>query len=240
MDEDDFFAMMPEHQRLQHHHLGGEGGGGGPYGPGYGGHSPATKNKYYGLSAVASADHDDHSSPAKNAQLKDIHLAETIPLKRNGVPKWQQHPPHRTRLSYGEPASPFRVIRHSQTWDHHAQSSPLRQPILYNIKENPGDLRQTSSFDPWSPPVVGRRQQVPPLGSNGSGRVKPFRIDDSSGLDDREGQIDGAGEQDGEEKDWKVRILSKNVFSEASLRFDSHSQTLLFHHCTLSEFHWFL
>jgi len=191
VDDDDFLAIP------DHFYLGGEGG-----------HS--TTHKYYGLSAVASyatSDNDDSSTVKNSAQTKgtqstDIETsthASHLSLKRN-APRW--HPPHRTRLSYGEPDSPFRTIGHSQTWNHHGQS-PMRE--LMKPQYLPGSLRQTSSFDPWSPPSVGRRssqrswkeQEVQLLSSNGDGDVKPFPIDGSRGLDSR------AAEQVGVNTNWK-------------------------------------
>ncbi|KAL7538680.1 hypothetical protein ACHAXR_009230 [Thalassiosira sp. AJA248-18] len=206
--DDDNFLAMPDH-----FHVVGGGGGGGDGG--------SATHKYYGLSAVASfatSDHDDYSSTKHNkAQTKGLPLPDIessaaapvsssssrVMLQRN-TPRW--HPPHRTRLSYGEQqptTSPFRVIRQSQTWDHHGQSSssPMTRPMS---KENPkyrnvDFIRQSSSFDPWSPPSVGRgsswsswkEQQAQPLGTN--------NVD---ALDFRERTRDG-GEQKSENKNWK-------------------------------------
>ena len=104
-------------------------------------------------------------------------------LPRRNAPNW---------YPYGDPSSPFRVIRHSQTFSQ-GQSPRVRQSVGNN-KGNPklnGEIRQAASFDPWSPPSVGResswsswKEPFQPLGSNGK-------------------MQNGLMAQDNEKKDWK-------------------------------------
>ena len=169
--DDEFFAM-PDQLHL------GEGA------------HPAS-HKYYGLSAVASfstGDRDD--SQTIGIQPTDISL------KRNAPPKW--HPSPRTRLPHHKPTSPFRIIRHSQTWGHHGQYENKNMPQYLH-----GSVRQTSSFDPRSPPSAGRK-------SSESGWNKHDRLLGNNS--DREVNFVQAGNRDSEEKDWKVRSCSSILF----------------------------
>ena len=87
-------------------------------------------HKYYGLSGVASfatIDERGDSSTEKAGLLS------------------------------GEPDSPYRIIRHARTWNHHGQSSPTGEVINSHhgaqddIRCFHGNINHTSSFDPWSP-----------------------------------------------------------------------------------------
>lgn len=151
-------------------------------------HAAAMTQNYYGLSAVASHDEGDLEPTAPSFAFH---------AKKSG-PRCRQHRPgDHIRLS-SLPTSPFRVIRHSRTED----------PQYLK-----GDsIRQTSSFDPWSSPSVGREWQVPPLGNDAKKQIKPFQRKELSGLGDHGGEIDGAREPDGEEKNWKVCVLSSCEF----------------------------
>lgn len=124
--DDDTFFVMPEHL-----HAGGELSG--VY------YHPQATHKYYGLSGVASFATIDEGGDTSS--------------KRN-LPN-NAHPPQQSGLSSGEPDSPFRVIRHARTWNHHGQShmgetmnSQLgaKDDITYLN----GNIRHASSFDPWS------------------------------------------------------------------------------------------
>lgn len=118
--------------------------------------------KYYGLSAVASFPSDyDNSLTARNNATK---MSPATLASKSGIlrPKWNT-----------EPESPFRIIRHSQTWNHTQQHS--------NLVGRETARQQTSSFDPWS----SYKGQVYPL-SNTNGRVEPFPLygEDKRGEDD--------------------------------------------------------
>ena len=120
-------------------------------------------HKYYGLSAVASlSDHDDDDdndddSPVSSMRNNTTAALDNI-LQRN-APKW--FPPQRTKLFNEESTgTPFRVIRHAQTWDNNNIDGSSKR------MQHPPGLRQTSSFDPWSPQRVNRVSRVvQPLGN---------------------------------------------------------------------------
>ena len=174
--DDDHFLAMPD----QLHNIN--------IGSGEGGQQQLATHKYYGLSAVASID---------DCTTEQSH--------RNYAPKW--YPPNRTRLSNnGEHGNnPFRVIRHSQTWDPDGRPSSMRKYSNDKRKETSnyfeGSLRQTSSFDPWSPQLSSGR--VKPLGN----KIEQFPI--SEALDSTTQRLDN------EKKDWKVSfdcILSLSFY----------------------------
>ncbi|KAL9186995.1 hypothetical protein ACHAXT_010715 [Thalassiosira profunda] len=120
--DDDAFLLMPGQP-----HLGGEAG------------------QYYGLSGP----HWD-DAPAEGISGSDGKASTPASgdLFRSTAPNW--YPLHLTRLSNGEPGSPFRVIRPSKTWDHNGVGQQQR------INPSSEGIRQTASFDPWSPPSIGR------------------------------------------------------------------------------------
>lgn len=125
--DDDTFFVMPEHL-----HAGGDGSGGH--------YHPQATHKYYGLSGVAS--------------FATIDEGGDTSTKRNLLNN--AHPPQQSGLSSGELDSPFRVIRHARTWNHHGQSH-MGETINSQLgaKDNitylNGNIRHASSFDPWSP-----------------------------------------------------------------------------------------
>ena len=116
-------------------------------------------NPNYGLSAVASypSDYDDTTSltAEKSKEVTAIdNITNGTHLSSKKIPQPKWHPPHRTRLLDGGPDSPFRVIRHSQTWDHQG-NSPTRNGMHSNKMGNQyaiDGIRQSASFDLWPPP----------------------------------------------------------------------------------------
>jgi len=143
-------------------------------------------HKYYGLSAVASLsdhadDNDDDDSPVSSMRNTTTTVRDNI-LQRN-APKW--FPPQRTRLFNEESTgTPFRVIRHTQTWDNNNIDGSSSKRIQHLGGNN---IRQTSSFDPWSPQRVNRVSRVvQPLGN----KIKDFPKNSAENVD--------------ETKDWKV------------------------------------
>ena len=132
--DDDTFFVMPRDQYLQH--ADGEGSDRGYYH-----HHPQTpSHKYYGLSGVASF-----------ATIDEGGASALFPSKTNpGL------------APAGEPTSPFRVIRHAQTWNHHGQSPTGEESNSHhgakgNVTSLYGNIRHASSFDNWSP-KSGRRK----------------------------------------------------------------------------------
>ena len=218
VDDDNFLARSDLLQDIIRSECDDNEGGGQP--------QSSQSANYYGLSAIASfGDDDGHSGENSSSAVKQnyhatkgLHLPDiennsisqdAIPLRRT-TPQW--HPPNRTRLSHSES-----IIRHSQTWDNHNTSNHQAPSSYSNTKHNPmrldygareharipnGGIRQTSSFDPWSPPSVGRGS------SWGSWKEQTQHLDSK----DRQFQLDVTnGERqpgyEREQKDWKVRVV---------------------------------
>lgn len=172
--DDDTFFVMPEHL-----HAGGEGSGC------YNQHQQ-TSHKYYGLSGVVSFATIDEGG--------DTSTVNHFSSKRNPP---ISHPSQQTGLySDGEPDSPFRIIRHAQTWNHHGQSptgevTKSHRGRNENITYLHGTIRHASSFDPWSP-KSGRR--------NTSELVR-----DEVPIALHRAERNQAMSQASEARDWKVR-----------------------------------
>ena len=140
-------------------------------------------HKYYGLSAVASlSDHDDDNDDSPVSSMRNTTTAARDNILQRNAPKW--FPPQRTRLFNEESTgTPFRVIRHTQTWDNNNINETSKR--IQHLGGN--DLRQTSSFDPWSPQRVNRvGRVVQPLGN----KIESFPKNSTENV--------------AEAKDWKV------------------------------------
>jgi len=196
VDDDNFLIMRDQlHMKIE----GGETGGR---------RRQLDTHKYYGLSAVASlSDHgdddDDDNDDSPVSSMRNTTTAARDNILQRNAPKW--FPPQRTRLFNEESTgTPFRVIRHTQTWDNNNIDESSSKRIQHLGGSN---LRQTSSFDPWSPQRVNRvGRVVQPLGN----KIESFPKNSVGGVD--------------ETKDWKVCVFY--LFSFIS--FDMFHLTLYF------------
>ena len=146
---------MPEHL-----HAGGEASSGGWHFP-----PPGHPHKYYGLLGVA-------SFSTINEGRGDTSSVGANPCSKRNHPPIIFHPSWQTAgvsssaaASGGEPDSPFCIIRHAQTWNHHGHSS---SPVTGDVETNSqhagaqkddithlcGTIRHASLFDPWSPDLI--------------------------------------------------------------------------------------